>query len=99
MNKFIKINKKNKLENTDESSLNEKYLKHDNLLDLDGLDLFLELNILKKIIGSENDKPIDILNYIKKSKFFFKCIYRTILTIPVSEYQLLQLKGVFQNLN
>jgi len=33
----------------------EKYLKHDNLLDL-GLDLFSELNILKEIIGLENDK-------------------------------------------
>jgi len=44
--------------------LNEKYLKHDNLLDLDGLDLFSELNILKEIIGLKNDKPIDILNYI-----------------------------------
>ena len=64
MNKFIKINKK-KLENTEEPSLNEKYLKHDNLLDLDDLDLFSELNILKEIIGLENDKPIDILNYIK----------------------------------
>jgi len=45
--------------------LNEKYLKHDNLLDLDDLDLFSELNILKEIIRLENDKPIDILNYIK----------------------------------
>jgi len=27
--------------------LNEKYLKHDNLLDIYGLDLFSELNILK----------------------------------------------------
>jgi len=44
----------------------EKYLKHHNLLDLDDLDLFPELNILKKIIGLENDKLIDILNYIKK---------------------------------
>jgi len=35
-------------------------LKHDNLLDLNDLDLFLELNIRLK-----NDKPIDILNYIK----------------------------------
>jgi len=43
----------------------EKYLKYDNLLDLDGLDLFSELNILKDSIGLENDKPIDILNYIK----------------------------------
>jgi len=65
MDKFIKINKKNELENTDESSLNEKYLKHDNLLDLDDLDLFSELNILKEITGLENNIPIDILNYIK----------------------------------
>jgi len=43
----------------------EKYLKYDNLLDLDGLDLFSEINILKEIIGLENDKPVDILNYIK----------------------------------
>jgi len=49
MDKFIKINKKNELENTGvESYLNEKYLKHDNLLDLDDLDLFSELNILKR---------------------------------------------------
>jgi len=44
----------------------EKSLKHDNLLDIDGFDLFSKLNILRKIIGLENDKSIDILNYIKK---------------------------------
>ena len=44
----------------------EKYLKHDNLLDIDGFDSISELNILRKIIGLENDKPIDILNYIKR---------------------------------
>ena len=48
MDKFIKINKKNELENTSECSLNKKYLKHDNWLDLDSLDLFSELNILKR---------------------------------------------------
>jgi len=48
----------------------KKYLKHDNLLDLDGLDLFSELNILKEIIGLEDDKPIGILNYIKRINFF-----------------------------
>jgi len=53
----------------------EKYLKHDNLLDLDGLDLFSKLNILKEIIGLENDKPIDILNYIKRINSFPKYIY------------------------
>jgi len=48
----------------------KKYLKHDNLLYLDGLYLFSELNILKEIIGLKNDKPIDILNYIKRINFF-----------------------------
>jgi len=64
----------------------EKYLKHDNLLDLDGLDLFSELNILKEIIGLENDKPIDILNYIKRINSFPNAYiaYRIMLTIPVS---------------
>jgi len=50
MNKFIKINKKNELENTSKYSLNEKYLKHDNLLDLDGLFIFI-IKYLK-----ENDR-------------------------------------------
>jgi len=48
----------------------EKYLKYGNLFDLDGLDLFLELNILKKIIELKNDKPIDIFNYIKRINYF-----------------------------
>ena len=52
-----------------------KYLKHDNLLDLDNLDLFSVLNILKDIIRLENNKPIDILNCIKNNKFFSKYIY------------------------
>ena len=46
----------------------EKYLKHDNLLD--NLELFSELNILKEITWLENDKPIDILNYIKRINSF-----------------------------
>jgi len=60
-------------------------LKHDNLLDVDGLDLFLELNILKEIIGLQNDKPIDILNYIKKINSFPNAYiaYRIMLTILV----------------
>jgi len=53
----------------------EKSLKHDNFLDIDKFDLISELNILRKIIGLENDKPIDILNYIKRILFFFKYIY------------------------
>ena len=64
----------------------EKYLKYDNLLDLDGLDLFSELNILKDIIGLGNDKQIDILNYIKKNNFFLNAFiaYKIMLLISVS---------------
>ncbi|KAL5166612.1 Zinc finger MYM-type protein 1 [Glycine soja] len=64
----------------------EKSLKHDNLLDVDGLDLFSELNILKEIIGLENDKPIYILNYIKRINSFPNAyiVYRIMLTIPIS---------------
>jgi len=63
----------------------EKSLKHDNLLDVDGLYLFLELNILKEIIALENDKPIDILNYIKRINSFPNAYktYRIMLTILV----------------
>ena len=57
-------------------------LKHDNLLDVDGLDLFSELNILKEIIGLQNDKPIDILNDIKRINSYIA--YRIMLTIPLS---------------
>jgi len=61
----------------------EKYFKHDNLLDFDGLDLFSELNILKEIVRLKNDKSINILNYIKIINFFSNAYiaYRIILTI------------------
>jgi len=54
-------------------------------LDLDGLDLFSELNILKeiKIIRLENDKLTDILNYIKRINYFpnVYITYRIMITI------------------
>nr|KYP34700.1 hypothetical protein KK1_044329 [Cajanus cajan] len=64
----------------------EKSLKHDKLLDLDDLNLFSELNILKEIIGLENDKLIDILNCIKRinSSPNAYIAYRIMLTIPIS---------------
>jgi len=74
-------------------------LKHDNLLDLDSLDLFLELNILKEIIRLENDKSIDILNYIKRINYFpnLYITYRIMLIISVSVAWTEM--SVFQNLN
>jgi len=60
------------------------------LLDLDGLDLFSKLNILKEIIRLENDKPIDIVNYMKRINSFSNA-YIT---------NRIMLKGIFfQNLN
>jgi len=55
-------------------------------LDLGGLDLFSKLNILKEIIGLKNDKPIDILNYIKRINSFTNAYiaYRIMLTITIS---------------
>ena len=63
----------------------EKYLKHDNSLNMDGFDLILELNILREIIDLENDKLIDILNYIKRINSFpnVYITYRIMLTILV----------------
>jgi len=62
-----------------------KSLKHDNLLDIDGFDLILELNILRKIIGLKIDKPIDILNRIKRVNSFPNAYitYRIMLAILV----------------
>jgi len=39
----------------------EKSLKHNNLFDIDGFNLFAELNILREIISLENDKPILVI--------------------------------------
>jgi len=63
----------------------EKYLKHNNLLDLDGLDLFSELNILKGDYRIGNDKLIDLLNNIKIINYFPNAYiaYKIMLTIPL----------------
>jgi hypothetical protein len=61
----------------------EGFLKQD----LDGLDLFSELKVLKEILQIEESALIDILNYIKRlDSFPNACIaYRILLTIPVTE--------------
>lgn len=49
-------------------SLNlEHILRHGEHSDIDGLDLFTELQVLEEILGIENNYPIDILNNINKS--------------------------------
>ena len=44
----------------------EDFLKHDIYYDIDSLDLFSELNVLKEILQKKDYTPIDILNYIKR---------------------------------
>ena len=60
----------------------EGFLKHD----LDGLDLFLKLKVLRKILQIEENAPIEILNYIKRLNSFPNvCIsYKILLTIHVT---------------
>ena len=63
----------------------ESFLKHDVYYDIDGLDLFSELKVLKEILQIKDYTPIDILNYIKRlDSFPNTCIaYRILLTVPV----------------
>ena len=64
----------------------ESFLKHDVYYDIDGLDLFSKLKVLKEILQIKDYTPIDILYYIKKrlDSFLNTCIaYRFLLTIPV----------------
>ena len=64
----------------------ESFLKHYVYYDIDGLDLFSELKVLKEILQIKYYTPIDILNYIKRlDSFPNTCIaYRILLTIPVT---------------
>jgi len=66
----------------------ENALTYKNSIDIDGLDLFSELKILREVIQTEEKKntPVDILNYIKKLESFPNaCIaYRVLLTIPIT---------------
>ena len=64
----------------------EYFLKYDVYYDIDSLDLFSELKVLKEILQIKDYTPIDILNYIKRlDSFSNTCIaYRILLTIHVT---------------
>ena len=80
-----------KLKSLDDDSLQkyclklEYFLKHDGYYDIDGLDLLLELKVLKEILQIKEYTLIDILNYIKMFDTFPNtCItYRILLIILV----------------
>ena len=46
----------------------EDFLKHDMLSDIDGLDLFSELQVLKEIINVDIKTPLETLDFIFKKK-------------------------------
>ncbi|KAL5578404.1 hypothetical protein UlMin_020103 [Ulmus minor] len=64
-------------------------LKNKEIYDIDGLDLFSELKVLREILQKENNNPIEILNYIKKKKLIIfqnaYIAYRILLTILVTK--------------
>ena len=80
-----------KLKSLDDDSLQkyclnlESFLKHDVYYDIDDLDLFSKLKVLREILQIKEYTPIDILNYMKKlDSFPNTCIaYRILLTILV----------------
>ena len=65
-----------KLKSLDDDSLKsyclnlETFLKHDLFSDIDGLYLFQELTVLRKVLQSEINTPAETLTYIKRLDFF-----------------------------
>ena len=64
----------------------ECFLTHETYSDIDVLDLFSELKVLKEILQINENSPINVLNYIKRLESFPNaCItFRILLTIPVT---------------
>ena len=80
-----------KLKSIDDDSLQKyclklEFLKHDVYYDINGLDLFSELKVLKETLQIKDYTPIDIINYIKRlDSFSNTCIaYRILLTILIT---------------
>ena len=48
----------------------EQVLKFGDLSDIDGLDLFSKLRVLREALHIKENKPIETLNYIKKLDSF-----------------------------
>ena len=63
----------------------ESFLKHDVYYNIDGLDLFSKLKVLKEILQIKSYTSIDILNYIKMlDSFPNTCLaYKILLIIHV----------------
>ena len=64
----------------------EYFLTYETYSDIDGLDLFSELKVLKEVLQINENSLINVLNYIKRLESFPNaCIaFRILLTIPVT---------------
>ena len=64
----------------------ESFLTHETYSDIDGLDLYSELKVLKEFLQINDNSPINVLNYIKRLESFPNaCIaFKILLTIPVT---------------
>ncbi|XP_058223043.1 uncharacterized protein LOC131332765 [Rhododendron vialii] len=65
----------------------EDVLKHEGTSDIDGKDLFSELQVLKDCLPRETTKPVEVLNFLKQMEGCFPnawIAYRILLTIPVT---------------
>ena len=63
----------------------ESFPKHDVYYDINGLDLFSELIVLKEVIQIDENIPINVINYLKRLDSFPSAYiaYKILLTIPV----------------
>ena len=53
----------------------ECFLTHETYFDIDGLNLYSELKVLKEVLQINENCPINALNYIKRLEPFSKCMY------------------------
>ena len=64
----------------------ESFLKHDVYYDINGLDLYSKLIVLKEVMQIDENTPINVLNYLKRLDSFPNAYiaYRILLTIPIT---------------
>ena len=64
----------------------ECFLTLETYSDIDGLDLFSELKVLKEVLQINENSPINVLNYIKMLESFPNAcvVFRILLTILVT---------------
>ena len=80
-----------KLKALDDNSLKkyclhlESFLKHDVYYDINGLDLYSKLIVLKEVVQIDENTLINVLNYLKRLDSFPNAYiaYKILLTIPI----------------